>query len=61
MMAVAEAGDRSTPRWLFDQLDAEFHFVLDAAASRENHLFQYISQSRIMPLSKTGGHSAASG
>lgn len=27
----------STPQWLFDELDAEFHFTLDAAASDENH------------------------
>jgi len=27
-----------TPRWLFEALDREFHFVLDAAASDDNHL-----------------------
>ena len=27
-----------TPRWLFDQLDAEFHFELDAAADSANAL-----------------------
>ena len=26
-----------TPQKLFDKLDAEFHFTLDAAASDENH------------------------
>jgi DNA (cytosine-5)-methyltransferase 1 len=26
-----------TPPWLFDKLNAEFHFELDVAASRENH------------------------
>ena len=26
-----------TPQKLFDELDAEFHFTLDAAASDENH------------------------
>ena len=26
-----------TPQRLFDELDAEFHFTLDAAASDENH------------------------
>lgn len=26
-----------TPQNLFDELDAEFHFTLDAAASEENH------------------------
>lgn len=30
-----------TPRWLFDQLNAEFNFFLDVAASRENALCQY--------------------
>ncbi len=27
----------STPQWLFDALDREFRFVLDACASHENH------------------------
>ena len=26
-----------TPQWLFDQLDAEFHFTIDAAADDQNH------------------------
>lgn len=26
-----------TPQWLYDQLDKEFHFTLDAAASNSNH------------------------
>lgn len=26
-----------TPQWLFDELDSEFHFTLDAAASDSNH------------------------
>ena len=30
--------DWTTPRWLFDQLAAEFHFTLDAAASASNAL-----------------------
>lgn len=29
--------DWETPTALFDQLDAEFHFTLDAAASHDNH------------------------
>jgi phage N-6-adenine-methyltransferase len=28
--------ERVTPQWLYDALDAEFHFVLDAAATAEN-------------------------
>lgn len=28
--------DWETPDWLFDELDAEFHFTLDAAASDNN-------------------------
>lgn len=38
--AVFSTGNEewTTPRWLFDQLDAEFHFTLDAAATDDNHL-----------------------
>lgn len=32
--------DRTTPRAFFLQLDAEFHFTLDAAADETNHLCQ---------------------
>lgn len=28
--------DWETPQWLFDELDREFHFTLDAAATKEN-------------------------
>lgn len=35
-MARDTNGDWSTPAWLFDQLDAEFSFTLDAAASAAN-------------------------
>ena len=35
-----------TPQKLFDELDAEFHFTLDAAASDENHkCARYFTQS----------------
>lgn len=27
----------STPQWLFDELDSEFHFTLDPCASESNH------------------------
>ena len=27
----------ATPQWLFDELDAEFHFDLDPCATDENH------------------------
>lgn len=27
----------ATPQWLFDKLDAEFHFTLDVCANKENH------------------------
>lgn len=30
--------DWTTPKWLFDRLNAEFHFTLDAAATPENAL-----------------------
>ena len=33
--AVAKE-DRETPQWLFDLLDGEFHFTLDAAADASN-------------------------
>lgn len=35
-----------TPQKLFDELDAEFHFTLDVAASDENHkCARYFTQS----------------
>lgn len=37
----APRNDWETPRWLFDQLDAEFGFQLDAAASPENALCEH--------------------
>lgn len=33
--------DWRTPQYLYDQLDAEFHFVLDVASSHENHKAYY--------------------
>jgi site-specific DNA-methyltransferase (adenine-specific) len=30
--------DWRTPKWLFDQLDSEFHFNVDLCADDENHL-----------------------
>ena len=27
----------STPQWLFDELDNEFHFTLDPCSTHENH------------------------
>lgn len=37
-MANTKGGDEwSTPQWLFDYYNAEFSFVLDAAASKLNH------------------------
>lgn len=42
-MAIAEAlyssekGDWETPDWLFEQLDKEFQFYIDAAADDRNH------------------------
>jgi site-specific DNA-methyltransferase (adenine-specific) len=35
-MPPAKTVEWSTPQWLFDALDAEFHFTVDAAASAEN-------------------------
>lgn len=36
-MYSSDKMDWGTPQALYDQLDAEFHFNLDAAASDENH------------------------
>lgn len=33
----AESDEWATPQDLFDELNAEFHFTLDAAATAENH------------------------
>lgn len=37
-MRSSESGEWTTPRDLFDELDAEFHFDLDAASTDENAL-----------------------
>lgn len=37
-MTSSNRDDWRTPRKLFEDLDQEFHFTLDAAASDENHL-----------------------
>lgn len=36
----ADRDDWETPLWLFRELDNEFHFTLDAAASGDNHKCQ---------------------
>ena len=33
---TSEKQDWSTPQWLFDELDNEFHFTLDPCASPDN-------------------------
>ena len=33
---MSESIEWETPQWLFDELDKEFHFTLDAAASKTN-------------------------
>ena len=38
---LEKVDDRRTPRDLFRELDAEFHFTLDVAASHENALCQH--------------------
>jgi len=35
-MTSSKTGEWETPRWLYDQLDAEFHFSLDPCATYEN-------------------------
>ena len=37
VMTATGIGERETPQDLFDQLNAEFHFGLDAAADEANH------------------------
>ena len=37
-MRSSNSDEWTTPRWLFDELDAEFHFDLDAASTHENAL-----------------------
>ena len=37
-MRSSASDEWTTPRWLFDLLDEEFHFTLDAASTDENAL-----------------------
>lgn len=37
VMYSSKSDEWSTPQSFFDELDREFHFDLDAAASKENH------------------------
>lgn len=37
-MFTSNSGEWETPRWLFDILNAQFHFEIDLAASHENAL-----------------------
>lgn len=45
--------DWETPMWLFDRLDAEFDFTLDAAADAKNHKCNKFFTIRDDALSKT--------
>ena len=36
MQTVGKTDEWATPQWLFDQLDAEFHFTLDPCSTDEN-------------------------
>lgn len=36
MQVVGKTDEWATPQWLFDQLDAEFHFTLDPCSTDEN-------------------------
>jgi phage N-6-adenine-methyltransferase len=36
VMFSSASTEWETPQWLYDELDAEFHFVLDAAATKKN-------------------------
>lgn len=37
LMFSSEVQSWSTPQWLFDKLNDEFHFTLDACADKSNH------------------------
>ena len=37
LMFSSEIQTWSTPQWLFDKMDEEFHFTLDACADKSNH------------------------
>jgi site-specific DNA-methyltransferase (adenine-specific) len=37
-MRSSKSDEWTTPKWLFDELDAEFHFTLDAASTHGNAL-----------------------
>lgn len=37
-MRSSASDEWTTPKWLFDELDSEFHFTLDAASTHENAL-----------------------
>ena len=37
-MFSSASNEWTTPKWLFEQLDAEFHFTLDPCSTDENHL-----------------------
>lgn len=37
-MRTSASDEWTTPKWLFDELNSEFHFTLDAASTHENAL-----------------------
>lgn len=41
VMFSKKSDEWETPKWLFDKLDAEFHFDCDAAATGKNHLCEF--------------------
>ena len=34
---LSNSDEWTTPQWLFDELNSEFHFTLDPCSSAENH------------------------
>lgn len=60
-MSSARSGDKSkdewqTPKWLFNLLDREFGFTLDAAATKENALCEnYFTDHSVDPYSRGDG------
>ena len=59
-MMTSATDNWPTPQWLFDQLDEQYHFTLDAAADDENHKCDCYFTAKEDGLSqKWGGWSSA--
>jgi site-specific DNA-methyltransferase (adenine-specific) len=54
-------GDWGTPRWLYDALDQEFHFGLDAAAQDDESDEQFFSRARAFSAALSASYEAKYG